>query len=59
MRFTCTTCGKEHDFENISFGAEAPLQWSGLSKEERSRSRLSQDQCEIVWQLMCPYAVHI
>jgi hypothetical protein len=47
MRFLCSTCGAEHDFDEISFGTDAPLQWDLLSKEERSRSLLGGDQCEI------------
>lgn len=47
MRFICATCGAEHDIEQISFGANAPLQWDLLSDDERSRSLLSDDQCEI------------
>ena len=47
MRFTCTTCGSEHDIDDISFGTDAPLQWGLLSDEERSRSLLSGEQCEI------------
>jgi hypothetical protein len=45
--FTCTTCGQNHDLSTISFGAEAPLQWDLLSEEERSRSLLAGEQCEI------------
>jgi hypothetical protein len=47
MRLTCATCGAEHDLDDISFGADAPLQWSLLSEDERSRSSLGADQCEI------------
>ena len=47
MRFTCATCGAEHDLDDIAFGADAPLQWNLLSDEERSRSSLRADQCEI------------
>jgi hypothetical protein len=47
MRFWCSTCGEEHDIEDISFGIDAPLQWDLLSEEERSRSELSGEQCEI------------
>jgi hypothetical protein len=47
MRFTCHTCGEEHDLAEISFGADAPLQWNLLSQAERSRSFLGDDQCEI------------
>ena len=25
MRFTCATCGAEHNIEGISFGTDAPL----------------------------------
>ena len=47
MRFNCATCGAEHDIDEISFGAEAPVQWGLLSDEERSRSLLGGEQCEI------------
>jgi hypothetical protein len=47
VRFTCVACEREHDLEQVSFGAVAPLQWGLLSDEERSRSTLSQEQCEI------------
>ena|SRR6266566_5070348 len=47
MRFTCASCGAEHDIDEMSFGTDAPLQWDLLSDAERSRSLLSADQCEI------------
>jgi len=47
LRFTCSTCGQEHDLAEISFGTDAPLQWGLLSEEERSRSLLAGEQCEI------------
>jgi hypothetical protein len=47
MRFTCTTCGAEHDLDEISFGTDAPLQWDLLSEDERARSLLGGEQCEI------------
>ncbi len=47
MRFTCLTCDKEHNLEQVSVGAAAPIQWALLSDDERSRSVLSQEQCEI------------
>jgi hypothetical protein len=47
MRFTCTTCGAEHDIDDISFGADAPVQWGLLSDAERFRSLLAREQCEI------------
>src|SRR5215475_3996643 len=47
MRFTCTTCGAEHDIDEISFGTDAPVQWHLLSDEERARSLLGGEQCEI------------
>jgi len=47
MRFICATCGAEHDLDEISFGTEAPLQWALLSEDERARSLLSGEQCEI------------
>ncbi|MGC8644627.1 MAG: DUF2199 domain-containing protein, partial [Isosphaeraceae bacterium] len=47
MRFQCLACKKEHDLAQVSFAAAAPLQWGLLSDEERERSSLSQEQCEI------------
>jgi hypothetical protein len=47
MRFTCATCGAEHDIGDISFGAHAPVQWDSLTDNERSQSLLGQEQCEI------------
>lgn len=47
MRFSCVTCGAEHDIDEISFGANAPIQWDLLSDDEHSRSVLSGEQCEI------------
>ena len=47
MRFTCAACGEEHDVEQVSFGAAAPLQWGLLSDDERARSSLSDEPCEI------------
>jgi hypothetical protein len=47
MRFTCATCGAELDIDEISFGTAAPVQWNLLSNDERSRSLLSGEQCEI------------
>jgi hypothetical protein len=47
MRFTCATCGAEHDVDDISFGTDAPLQWDLLSDNERSQSILGGEQCEI------------
>ena len=47
MNFTCTTCGAEHDLHSISFGSDAPDQWTRLSEEERNRSELGGEQCVI------------
>ena len=47
MRFTCVLCGDDHDLEQVSFGAAAPLQWGLLSDDQRTRSSLFQEQCEI------------
>ncbi len=47
MRFTCATCGSEHDLDQISFGTDAPVQWDLLSEDERSQSGLAGEQCEI------------
>jgi hypothetical protein len=47
MKFTCSQCGKEHDLDDISFGADAPVQWTLITEAERSRSTLAGEQCEI------------
>jgi len=47
MKFKCVVCELEHDLSDISFGADAPAQWSLLSHEERAKSELSSDQCVI------------
>jgi hypothetical protein len=47
MHFNCAICGNNHDLEEISFGSDAPFQWSLLSDSERSRSFLAGEQCEI------------
>ena len=43
--FTCRTCGKLHDADDISFGADAPVQWNLISDQERARSELGGEQC--------------
>ncbi len=47
VKFRCKTCSREHDLSEISFGADAPLQWNLLSDAERARSELGSDQCVI------------
>jgi len=47
MNFNCSICGAEHNLDEISFGADAPMQWDLLTTAERSRSMLSGEQCEI------------
>lgn len=47
MEFICRTCGHTHDAGEISFGANAPLQWDLISEEERAKSELGQEQCVI------------
>lgn len=47
MKFTCSTCGEDHDLSEISFGADAPFQWEMLSDAERGESLLTPDQCVI------------
>jgi len=47
MRFTCDTCGGEHDVNDISFGTDSPLQWNLLTVNERNQSVLGEEQCEI------------
>jgi hypothetical protein len=45
MKFKCATCGKLHDLSEISFGADAPVQWSLVTDGERARSELTPEQC--------------
>jgi hypothetical protein len=47
MHFTCQTCGEQHDAGEISFGADAPVQWALISGKERSQSELGGEQCVI------------
>lgn len=47
MNFTCAQCQEQHDLAELSFGAEAPLQWQLLSDAERARSELGHEQCVI------------
>lgn len=47
MQFTCRACGKQHDADQISFGADAPDQWSVISEQERAKSTLGGEQCII------------
>jgi hypothetical protein len=47
MEFTCRTCGKRHDANQISFGADAPMQWDLISDAERAKSELGGEQCVI------------
>jgi len=47
MKFTCSTCGEEHDLANVTFGTEAPDQWSKLTEDERQASELGGEQCVI------------
>ena len=48
MEFICSTCGKTHDVSEISFGADAPVQWNLLSDVERAESELGGEQCVVV-----------
>jgi hypothetical protein len=47
MEFTCRTCGKRHDASEISFGADAPVQWTLISDKEREKCELGGEQCVI------------
>jgi hypothetical protein len=47
MKFICTSCGIQHDTDEISFGADAPAQWALLSDKERADSQLGDEQCVI------------
>jgi hypothetical protein len=47
MKFTCSTCGEQHDLSELSFGATSPLQWDLLSESEREGSELTPDRCII------------
>jgi hypothetical protein len=45
MDFICRTCGKRHDASEISFGADAPVQWDLISDHERAEGELGEEQC--------------
>jgi len=45
--FACRACGRVHDAGQISFGADAPVQWLLISDGERARSELGGEQCVI------------
>ncbi len=47
MDFICKTCGERHDASQISFGADAPVQWGLISEDERAQSELGGEQCVI------------
>jgi hypothetical protein len=47
LRFRCAKCGLEHDIAELSFATDAPLQWDLLRPDERARSCLGEEQCEI------------
>jgi hypothetical protein len=47
IKFNCSICGERHDLAEISFGANAPIQWNLLSDVERKNSELTGDQCVI------------
>jgi hypothetical protein len=44
---TCSTCGKSHNIDETSLGADAPAQWRILSEAERLDSELTGEQCVI------------
>lgn len=43
--FDCTTCGQHHDELPMCLGLSAPELWLRWPDTERSRARLSSDQC--------------
>jgi hypothetical protein len=45
MSFICHICNEEHELADISFGSDAPEQWSVLTDDEQRGSDLSSDQC--------------
>jgi len=47
MKFRCATCGQEHDLNAITFGADRPVYWDGLTEKEKRRSVLGEEQCVI------------
>jgi hypothetical protein len=47
MNFVCKSCGQQHDLSEISFGAEAPVQWNLISDEDQANSELGGEQCVI------------
>jgi len=47
MEFVCKSCGKPHELDNLSFGADSPSHWTWLTQDEQRQSELSSDQCII------------
>ena len=47
MKFHCASCGEVHDLAELSFGADAPLQWHLISEEECTSAQLGEEQCII------------
>jgi hypothetical protein len=48
MNFKCSICGEIHDAGDMSWNFPEPLPWLGATDEERARSYLTDDQCELV-----------
>lgn len=47
LAFRCATCGRFHSGPLRDFGFDAPVYWSALSVQERSRATLTADTCVI------------
>jgi hypothetical protein len=48
MRFKCNQCNDYHDANDLSYGGDAPIQWSIISEGDRIKSLIGNDQCEIL-----------
>jgi len=48
MKFKCNICNELNDFDDISFGSDAPEQWTLINEQERSLSELGEEQCLII-----------
>ena len=48
MSFRCSICGETHDASEMSWNFPEPVPWLIATEEERARSWLTDDQCELV-----------
>lgn len=58
MKFQCAKCGLEHDVQDLAWHFGEPLQWLGATPEEKERSTLTDEQCELVQNGTVHYFIH-